>query len=470
MSWRNVISPPQTLATKLAICIFVLLVGSSVVSFLAACWSFHQRLTEIVDSQLAQGLPAYRRAYTESGLDAVKEELLRNLAWEHSDQAFFRILDESGRELAASDTGKWEFVTRHTTVPDLHATDTPTFAVIVPPSSGSQIRIMYARLGPGAILQRGELFENLEIMKGISTQLLASLSLLVFLGVISSLVLAWKSMSGVRAVTHTAMAIANGDFTQRVNIRGRGTEVDKLADTFDHMLDQIEALLRSLKEVTDDIAHDLRSPITLIRGLAERFAMAAIPAEEARDISGTIVEGCDKLLNLINTMLDISEMNAGAANLDTEDFDATAMVRDIGEIFQPFAEDSGLSLETRLCPPVVFRGDKAKLHRTLANLVDNAIKYTPRGGHIRVSVKTENDRLVIAIEDDGIGIAETDQSRIFERFYRPDHSRTQPGSGLGLSLSRAIVKVHGGTISVQSTPGNGSCFTITLPLNKHSLH
>jgi signal transduction histidine kinase len=462
MSWKIVISHPQTLASKLAQCIFVLLIGSCAACFLAAYWNFQERLSEVLDGQLVRGLSACRNAYAGGGLDAAKTELMRNVTWEGPEKTFFRILDESGRELAASGMETWEHK-RETSVPNLNDSQVPKFQYAMLPPSGSQVRIMYARLGPGAILQRGELLDNLGAMKGISTKLVVSLALIVALGVISSLLLGWKGMSGVRAVTETAAAIAGGDLTQRVNIRGRSREVDELTDMFDHMLDQIEALLRSLKEITDDIAHDLRSPITLIRGLAERFALADVSPEEHREISGAIVEGCDKLLDLINTMLDISELNAGAANLDKDTFDLTGMARDTCDLFQPLAEDLGISLGLAPCAPILFWGDKEKLHRALANLVDNAVKYTRPGGTVALSLTHQDKMVKLTVDDDGPGIAEEDLSRVFERFYRPDHSRSKPGHGLGLSLAMAIAKAHGGTIRVQSIAGVKTSFTICLP-------
>jgi len=249
-----------------------------------------------------------------------------------------------------------------------------------------------------------------------------------------------------------------------VNIRGRATEVDELTDTFNHMLDQIEALLRSLREITDDIAHDLRSPITLMRGLAERFSVADASPEEHREMSGAIVESCDRLLNLINTMLDISEMNAGAASLDRDRFDLAGMMRDTCEMFQPLAEETGVSLQMASCGPFIFWGDRQKLHRALANLVDNAVKYNRPGGTVSLVLVRKGGTVAVSVEDDGPGIARESLPRIFERFYRPDESRSRPGNGLGLSLAMAIAKAHGGTITAESTPDIKTAFTISLPV------
>ncbi|HOZ45762.1 MAG TPA: HAMP domain-containing sensor histidine kinase [Candidatus Hydrogenedentes bacterium] len=457
------IRPPKTLAVKLGICIFVLLAGASLTSVAFTYGAIYLHLHQMLDRQLLQQLGMCRDVYQSDGLEAVRTVLAPGVYEDEAGGTFFRILDVSGRELASSSPSLSEDLNRATERPDFADVREPRFQSAPLPSRGTSARIVYVALGDGAILQRGVWLTDTSLMMGVWTRLLAPLVALVFFGVVVSLVLAWRAMSGVRAVTETAAAITHGDFSQRVNIFGRGEEVDKLATTFNAMLDQIEALLIGLKEVTDDLAHDLRSPITLMRGLAERFALTTASDEEHAQLSGTLVESCDKLLNLINTMLDISEMNAGVATMEKCDFDLADMVRDTCALFQPLAEESAIALHVGLCPSIHFWGDKGRLHRAVANLMDNAIKYTQPGGHVTVSVDREHEHIAITVEDDGLGIAAEDLPRIFERFYRPDHSRSLPGNGLGLSLSMAIAKAHEGTITVQSEVDGGSSFTLRLP-------
>jgi len=468
MSWRNAIRPPQALATKLGVIVFVLLAGSSLAGFLFTYRVVLQRLGEMRDRQLTQGLHLYRDIYASEGVDAVEAALRSSLLHEGVEGAFFRILDDAGRERATSDMTLGECLNEKTNPGDFGDSQGPQFQSIVLPARSLRLRVVSARLGPGAIVQRGASLEDLAMTKQVLAELALPLGVLLLLAVLASLVLAWRVMSGVRAVTRTAAAISEGDLTQRVNIFGRGTEVDALATTFNTMLDQLEALVTSLREVTDDIAHDLRSPLTLMRGLAERFALSSVSPEEHKQISGAIVEGCDKLLNLINTILDISELNAGVANLEKEEFDLAGMVRDTCALFQPLAEDVGVGLSLGACAAAPFRGDKDKLHRALANLVDNAIKYTPQGGRVVVDVAHRDKDVAISVADSGVGIGEEDLAKIFERFYRPDHSRSYPGNGLGLSLSMATAKAHGGTITVESTLGKGSTLTLCLPGEEHA--
>jgi len=198
--------------------------------------------------------------------------------------------------------------------------------------------------------------------------------------------------------------------------------------------------------------------VTLTTGkeIGEYEAMAA----------GT-VEECDRLIGMINTMLMITKAESGLHRLDEQEVDLTRLVRDACELLEPVAEDKGLSLacETPEAFPLV--GDPPMIQRILANLLDNAIKYTPSGGAVKVSLSEKDGReALVTVHDTGIGIPADDLPHIFERFYRCDHSRSQPGTGLGLSLARALANAHQGDITVTSTSGQGSTFTLTLPRHK----
>lgn len=175
------------------------------------------------------------------------------------------------------------------------------------------------------------------------------------------------------------------------------------------------------------------------------------------------IEDCDLILGMINTMLDISEAEAGACVLKVEEVDISRVARDACELFEPMAEDKGVTVISRVIDRCCVSGDLQRLQRMVANLLDNALKYTPSEGTITVSVNDDEENVVISVSDTGIGISEEDLSHIFERFYRCDQSRSQAGIGLGLSLALAIARSHGGNITVRSRPGKGSTFTVTLP-------
>jgi signal transduction histidine kinase len=187
-------------------------------------------------------------------------------------------------------------------------------------------------------------------------------------------------------------------------------------------------------------------------------------SRESATAAADTIEECDRLLGMINTMLDITETEAGAGRLDRIAVDLSALVQDVCELFQPLADDKKITIVANVAPGALVLGDLQRLQRMMANLLDNAIKYTPPGGRVAVAVRGDAKTAVITVTDTGIGIAEKELPHIFERFYRGDRSRPQTGTGLGLSLARAIASAHGGSITVASTPGAGSTFTVTLPL------
>ena len=229
------------------------------------------------------------------------------------------------------------------------------------------------------------------------------------------------------------------------------------------MLDRIQTLVTETKEMTENIAHDLRSPITRIRGMAEMALTTGKAIEEYEAAAASTVEDCDRLLEMINTMLYISQTEATAGKLLTEEVDMTGVVRDACELFQPVAEDKGVKLVVEISSDLRVRGVLQGLQRMLANLIDNALNYTPSPGTVIVSVRGDEKAGIIAVKDTGIGISEDELSHIFRRFYRCDRSRSLPCTGLGLTLVEAIVHAHLGRIVVTSTPNVGTTFTVTLP-------
>jgi signal transduction histidine kinase len=230
------------------------------------------------------------------------------------------------------------------------------------------------------------------------------------------------------------------------------------------MLDRIQGLMAGIKEMTDNIAHDLKSPITRIRGQAEVALTARAAADEYEAMAVGAIEECDRLLEMINTMLFISRTEAGLSKPELKPMDLAAVVRDACGLFQSLAEDKQIALAREGPERLEMRGDVRLIQRMLANLLDNAIKYTPEGGRVKVTLRSSPDRSVsIAVQDSGAGILDKDLPHIFERFYRGDPSRSQPGSGLGLSFARAVARAHGGEISVESRRPSGTTFRVEFP-------
>jgi heavy metal sensor kinase len=276
--------------------------------------------------------------------------------------------------------------------------------------------------------------------------------------------MARRALAGVEAVTRTARQISESSLTERVPVKKYQDEIDQLAITFNQMLDRIQKLVTGIREMSDNIAHDLKSPITRIRGISEVSLSTGASEKEYQNMAASTVEECDRLLDMINTMLVISRTEAGVNKLDERELDIGVVVRDACELFRSSAEDKDLKLVCEVSGNFSISGDNRMIQRMIANLLDNAIKYTPFGGSVEVTVNTgSNDTVTIAVKDSGIGISEKDLPRIFERFCRCDPSRSEAGIGLGLSFARAIARAHGGDIKVTSAPDQGSTFQVIFP-------
>ncbi|PCI45514.1 MAG: HAMP domain-containing histidine kinase [Proteobacteria bacterium] len=274
-----------------------------------------------------------------------------------------------------------------------------------------------------------------------------------------------RALADVERVRRIAIGIGEGDFNQRLTLEGHGQELVDLADTFNVMLDKIQQLLGKMRDVSDNIAHDLRTPVTRLRGMAEAALMSKTSNHcENQEVLAEIINECDRLTGMINTMLEIAQSDSGALRLERKPVDMAALLHEVCDLFSPVAEDAGIDLKLELnATHLVVMGDQSRLQRLMANLVDNAIKFSPEGSRIRLAACKEGESICLFVIDSGMGIPEEDMPHIFDRFYRSDRSRTTLGNGLGLSYVKSIVTAHGGDIQIQSQLGSSTSVRITLP-------
>ncbi len=425
-----------------------------------------QRMDTRIDELLLSDALEFKHLYRLYGIDNMEAEFAREAEVAGTDQVFFRLLSRDGRQLRASDLHAWKEVPVTQSILDHLAPDQPAFETMRVPGQPHHVRVVYyITVEDRNVLQVGYLRRDderfLEEYRHISAAvILAGLFLAASLGWF----MARRALGGVEHVTETARVIGTGDFARRVIVSNRGDEIDRLAITFNLMLDKIQSLILELKQVTSDIAHDLRSPITRIRGMAEATLLVDTTIPAYQEMAGLVVEESDRLVAIINSLLEIAEVDAGVAQLTLSDVDIGLMAQDACDLFRPVAEDKGIALDMRApLTPVIVRGDKGRLQRVLANVLDNALKYTPRGGQVHLSVEKGTSDVKLFIRDSGSGIDGQDLPHIFDRFYRADRSRSTCGNGLGLSLAFAFVKSHNGHIDVESAPDKGSTFRIVLP-------
>lgn len=332
-------------------------------------------------------------------------------------------------------------------------------------SSKERVRIAYLRYPNGMTMVGAYRLADVDQLLGQYRRVLASaFGIVLVVGGGLGFLIAQRAMSGVRRVTQTAMSIDKGELGRRVSAEFHGHEIADMARAFNGMLDRIEALVKELEDTTNNIAHDLRSPITRIRGLAETTLASHASAEELRLMAAETIRESDRLVEMINTMLEIAQIDSGLTPIGNARVDMTEVARQAVDLFGPVAEDKHQTLRYFSGKPHLWvQGRLNSLQRMVANLLDNAIKFTPPHGTVDVSLACRDRRIILEIRDTGIGIDAKKLPHIFERFYRGDESRSTAGNGLGLSLAQAAARLHKGSISVQSTPQKGSTFTVTLP-------
>jgi signal transduction histidine kinase len=288
----------------------------------------------------------------------------------------------------------------------------------------------------------------------------------LIIGVLGGARLTRRALRPVAALAATARAvIQSGDLSRRVDTSEPGSgDLRQLAALVNRMLERNQTLVRSMREALDNVAHDLRTPLTRLRGIAEVALSTEDPAS-AREALGDCIEESDRALVMLRTLMDISEAEAGIMRLERGTVDLRAAAAEAVDLYAEVAEDAGVALTAEPGEPVTVHADPNRIRQALANLVDNALKYTPRGGHVSVAVRPDAaaGEASLVVRDDGIGIPPESIPRIWDRLYRVDPSRATRGLGLGLSLVKAIAVAHAGRVSVDSTPQQGSTFTFTLP-------
>ncbi|HZL61824.1 MAG TPA: ATP-binding protein [Pseudolabrys sp.] len=289
-----------------------------------------------------------------------------------------------------------------------------------------------------------------------------SVALVIVLGLVGGLFVTRRVLRRVDAMTETTRTIMAGDLGGRLPVAGTGDELDRLAENLNVMLERIEALMYGLKEVSDNIAHDLKTPLTRLRNRTEEALRTAKSEGEYRAALEGTIEDSEGLIRTFNALLMIARAESGQARDDMSEFDAAEIAHDVGELYEPLAEQKGIALKVEADTPAKVKGNRELVSQALANLVDNAIKYAePRDlvtngatPEIVVRALNEGDRILLTVADSGPGIPEADRARVVERFVRLEQSRSQPGSGLGLSLASAVARLHGGDLTLEDNhPG-----------------
>ena len=308
------------------------------------------------------------------------------------------------------------------------------------------------RLLVGRDIQDRLVFQEL-----ITRSLLLSVVIVGVLSLIGGVIISQRMLRRVDELARTANTIIQGDLGTRLPVQGIGDEFDRVAQNVNRMLDQIERLTSGMRTVIDSVAHDLRGPLTRIRGHIELALAGPADAVAYRQALDTALAESERLHRTVDALLHIAQAESGTLGMEMEPIDLAAVARDVLDLYQPFAEDKALRIQddiAQMSGSHWIRGNRQLLAQGLANLIDNAIKYTSEGGRIGLRVWTSGGATRLEVWDTGPGIPEADRARVLERFVRLDGSRTTPGSGLGLSLVAAVAKLHSASLTLgDNAPG-----------------
>ncbi|MFH1415500.1 MAG: ATP-binding protein [Elusimicrobiota bacterium] len=296
---------------------------------------------------------------------------------------------------------------------------------------------------------------------------IVGIPLMLMVIVAGGLIITGRVLAPVSRMTDAAAEISIKGSKKMLPVSGSGDELDRLADTFNDVFRRLRDSYDKVVAFTADASHELRLPIAAIKGEAEIILERERDVEEYRETIRSIVEEMDRLVYMINRLLVLARADSPEEYQERQPLEITGLLDKLTEFYRPLAESRNIGLTFEPGEKVEIKGDASKLQKIFSNLIVNAIKYTTDGGNVTVTLESDKKYCIISVKDTGIGIPAEEQEKIFERFYRIDKSRTRKegGSGLGLSIARAITDEYNGMISVESAPGEGSCFTVKLPVN-----
>ena len=416
-------------------------------------------------------LRQYASIYELSGVNGLRQRVAEDSEAPNVRSLFIRLSGPRGEAVWGKIPPDWiEADVRRVAVPDgwggWTAREQAINVLRVPRDAERDLAVVSQLIDDNLVLQVGRSTDSRAVLLApLRRTFLWVGGAVIGVGSLAGYLAARRATRPLLQVVETARRIvATGALDARVPAPVRADDVAELVHHFNTVLDKNAALLRAMREALDNVAHDLRTPLTGLRGSAE-IALLQTTDPVARDALADSVERVDEVLRLLRALMEISEAEAGMLRLERAPCDLAELARRAVDLYDEVAQAKGQMLTFAPGGAVPINGDAVRLRQVAANLVDNACKYTPAGGRIDVRVGVDSGRAVLTVSDNGPGVPESEQARIWERLYRGDKSRSEAGLGLGLSLVRAVVVAHGGEVAVRNAPAGGAVFEVRLPLS-----
>lgn len=456
----NPIKALNKISVKITLIYSLILLTSLIISFFAIYSFFEIYLDSKTKEELLEKTKSYKILFTQEGLSGLKKQILKEAEVINNVEQFYKIYDMKGNIILNTNTS----IHTYNIVFDLQnykKLKTDNYLI----TTQDQFYIIVYKLSPKYTLVIGKSKINNNKLLNRLLQIFYYWGLAVFIiSFLGGLIIATSITRKIKKITNTAKELSTSmNLQRRIEVKNSGDEIDELGTIINNLLDRIENLIKTLKETTESIAHDLKTPIARIKAASENMLMKNKITKEYTDLLVYIIEETNSLNQMIGDLLTISKLESGAIEIQKNKINLSKIVKNLYNLFKDYATTKNVNIELDIPEEVYILGNENYLTRAIANLIDNAIKFNKERGKVFINIYEKEDKVIFSIKDTGIGIPHDKINKIFEKFFRVDESRgIYLGSGLGLSLVKAILDQHNATIDVVSTDNKGTEFTIAF--------